>query len=162
MAGKLKGCWWGKEDMAILERLWPERSASEIGDILKMTRNMVIGKARRMKLPAKAVGVHSGPKRAKSSRGGVQNLGPGSPRKDVRHVLSDAGVAPGPREAIPAEGISLMALESHHCRYIVGQCADGSASYCGQQKTIWRHPRSRLTMPVSYCSEHARRCFNPS
>lgn len=160
---------WNPEDMATLERLWLERSASQIGALLKMTRNMVIGKARRMKLPAKLPGYGGGKKgpRAKSSRGRAEALdrsdGERSPLKGSipgsKDDWNEVGVAPGPREAVPNGGLHIIELEHHHCRYIVGQCADGSARYCGQQKSAWRHPRSRVVMPVSYCKTHADLCY---
>ncbi len=44
---------WTDEDIRVLRKLWPDNSASVIGALLGKSRNAVIGKAGRLKLPAK-------------------------------------------------------------------------------------------------------------
>ena len=144
----MPGTRWEPANEIEVARLWlaGEMSAAEIGAEMNMTRNMIIGKARRLGLPTKAVGA---PGRPRGSRDRVPRTVSCRP----------SGAIPPQEEAILAEDIGLMELESHHCRYIVGHGDDGLARYCGQQKTTWQHPRSRVAVSVSYCRAHSLLCY---
>jgi len=41
-------------------------------------------------------------------------------------------------------GVSILRVEEHHCRVVIGHGKDGFARFCGQQKS-W---------PTSFCAEH--------
>ncbi len=144
MGGKTHEAQWLPSEEETLERLWATGiSASKIGAEMNRNRNMIIGKARRMKLPPRAVGAPGRPRGA---------------RDQQKRVVAPRGAFQEQEETAPAGGVHLMDLEQHHCRYIVGHGSDGLAKYCGGQKTMWKHPRGRTAIPVSYCKKHADIC----
>jgi hypothetical protein len=50
----------------------------------------------------------------------------------------------------PPNGITLMKLQPHSCRYIIGRNADDEALFCGQQRD-----------KASYCKTHHKLCYTP-
>lgn len=112
-----------------LRRLWDRGlPCSRIAAELEVSRNMVIGKARRLRLAARGRSV---PVAAKVS-----------PEPAETGVVSVVNPAPASVEAPPAPGlpepvnsgdnsVSFHDLRACHCRWIPGQ-ADGAATiYCG-------------------------------
>lgn len=51
-------------------------------------------------------------------------------------------------DAVPVpEGVALLNLKAHHCRWPVGRGADGLATFCGDMKVL----------KASYCGPHHQR-----
>lgn len=123
---------WSKEHEQILTDLWEQGfSGSEIADVLIRSRNEVLGKARRMKLPRRKK------KQAKSGRTpGVRPRG--RPRKNTP--------PPQPAEApeLPigqsSFACTLVEVQLDQCMFILD---DGH--YCG----------ARPKVSASYCQRHA-------
>lgn len=51
----------------------------------------------------------------------------------------------------PGEGLHILALEPHHCRWLMGPGADGLETYCGCQKSA---------RGSAYCDAHAKEAFD--
>ncbi len=64
-----------------------------------------------------------------------------------------ARTAAGCNSQIPApgKGLHILALESQHCRWLMGPGSDGHETYCGCAKSVHGS---------AYCDEHAKRAFN--
>jgi hypothetical protein len=117
---------WTEERSDYLKENWGHSTASAIAAKLNISRNAVIGRARRMGLEAKKSGPVTGVKRSQ-------------PRPVIIRPP-----APPPREPfswpeIPSLNIPLLELEDGQCRF---PCDEG---FCG-------HP----IVYNSYCGQHAR------
>ena len=139
---------WPDEDMKVLTEKWAEGlSAGQISRVFsgKYTRNAVIGKVHRMKLPPRAVRVRT----ARPSRARVR------PKRASRRVAVKQFKAPLPtpitvrriptNPAKPTIWKSLMELEPHDCRWIYGDPQEDGVEYryCGLKDD-----------GSSYCPEH--------
>lgn len=93
---------WTDEAIATLRALWPDHSASQIGEKLGKTRMAVIGKANRLDLPAKGGSFRTERKERKRAT---------PPPRVVRAVPRLPAPPPSPLSR------SLMDLEPHQCRW---------------------------------------------
>jgi hypothetical protein len=121
---------WTDERSDYLKESWGHSTASAIAAKLNISRNAVIGRARRMDLDAK----RSGPVTGNKQR----------PRQMPVIIRPPA---PPPREPfswpeIPSLNIPLLELEDGQCRF---PCDEG---FCG-------HP----IVYNSYCAQHTRLCY---
>lgn len=130
-----------------LKVLWKEGwSAEEIArDLGGVTRNAVIGKVHRMKLP----------KRLNPKLG--SNVIKVKPRSSntvqVKSRIENARLK-AKEKAKPAKpikpahvNVDIMGLERHHCRYVTRPAPD--ALYCGQVKRE----------DSAYCADHHAKCY---
>jgi GcrA cell cycle regulator len=140
---------WTNFKEAKLRQLWSEGiPCSQIGKLMGTSKNAIIGKANRLKLPARASGFpRSVPKPRKPK---ALKMPVGRPPKDIEPKPSPKAWRKGkkPREAawnaLPGSSpVELVDLEPHHCRWPIG--ADSPFLYCAQH----RHQGS------SYCEAHA-------
>lgn len=123
---------WSPEQIAALILKWTTESPRQIAQELGRSRNAIIGKAHRLGLQIEARHLPKPPVKL--------------PKPKMKK--SDIYVPPPPPREIPApeNPVSLMDLESHHCRAIVGKDYDNLATYCGRDKIDG----------ISYCAGHAR------
>lgn len=131
---------WTDERVTRLKELWAEgASGSVIARLFGTSRNSVIGKAHRLKLPAKSRQSSMGPKRIRS-------------RKPRRKPLTPA---PTPAEDIVVPislNVSLMALNDSMCKWPIGDpCAEGF-HFCGHKNFNG----------LPYCEYHSRVAYQPA
>lgn len=143
--------WWNEGRVNWLKSLWAQGlSITQIALEMAVTRNKVIGKAHRLKLPTRRPkgrrvrGGASGPRRAPSTA-----FRPSLPP----HARPEPIVVP-PSKPVE-DGVGLLDLEQHHCRAIVGNGPDGLARFCGAPKS-----GNVMGHKSSYCPEHASRYYN--
>ncbi len=124
---------WTEAQIADLKRLWTAgHSTSQIGTVLGVSKNAVIGKAHRLKLPARPSPIRhsSGPRRPKQA----------PLPKQVRKIQPRLVFKPGrPRNGAPS------------CLWPIGHPGDASFHFCGG-KTVPSRP---------YCPEHCARAYLP-
>jgi GcrA cell cycle regulator len=137
---------WPEERDAQLRELWASGlSSAQMGLQLGVSRNAVIGRAHRLRLP---------PRKPTGPNGGRKKAQPRKRKHYIRRTNSSGQfvretgeLVENPHELL-APPVSLMALEPHHCRWpIDGE--DGHIWYCGVTKCDG----------VSYCLTHARMAF---
>lgn len=141
---------WNEDRVNVLTRYVADGlSASQIGALMNISRNAVIGKVHRtpgLTLKVKPAGR---PKRK---------------RKPVIRVAQQApdGRAPEPPQPGPEGGVHIMDLEQHHCRAVIGQGDDGLARYCGARKEGFIRTHTGIPVPSSYCAEHGNLYYSRS
>ncbi len=138
---------WTPDRIELMKKLYAEGlSCSEIARRLGggCSRNSVIGKVHRLKLPLRAAVVK------------VQKTKPArpAPPKPVTQVRKIAALVAEPLPPANQNDVarvkSLFDLESHHCRWPVDVAGQKYPGYCGDQKVIG----------LSYCEGHVRRAFH--
>ncbi len=155
---------WTEERVELLKKLWADgRSSSEIANELGggLTRNAVIGKVHRLKLPTKHRVLPAGakpnvrnPALAKPVTGkGGRKGAPGH-----KKVFHRPGVPKCPQVAAPrlndepgVDVTHLLGLNAHPCRWPVGDATGEHQQFCGRE-------------PVEgspYCAGHAARAYYP-
>jgi GcrA cell cycle regulator len=124
---------WTEAQIADLKRLWTAgHSTSQIGTVLGVSKNAVIGKAHRIKLPARPSPIRhsSSPRRPKQA----------PLPKQVRKIQPRLVFKPGrPRNGAPS------------CLWPIGHPGDADFHFCGG-KTVPSRP---------YCPEHCARAYLP-
>lgn len=147
---------WTKDRDATLTRLWGEDlSASAIAQRMGgTTRNAVIGRVRRLKLPFRNP-YRAGVARNSRAQDDIREV----PRSRIKRMA----VTKQPTwrsEPLPESThddiarVSFLDLEDHHCRFIPGDprtIRSHEPQFCGLQK-VEGGP---------YCSHHMRRCCTP-
>jgi GcrA cell cycle regulator len=151
---------WTPERVDLLRKLWADgNSGGEIAQRLGMTRNAVIGKVHRLKLPARitVVSVVSKPKSHgagglafrinKARKNGL------SPAEAMAEVLGRPDAIPLPEE--PEEGVDvthlvgLLDLGAGQCKWPHGDPLSETFGFCGSPRVIGK----------PYCEEHCRRAY---
>lgn len=147
---------WTHDRVERLAKFWMEGySASQIATMLGyITRCAVIGKARRLRLPARTKNAQAHipvarnnvlhlPLRPTRTGYGARRYKPPRPR-----IAS----AESPQMNIPqALRVDLLDLRGCMCRWPIGDPKDESFHFCGRQKEDG----------ISYCGHHARIAFQP-
>ena len=123
---------WTDERVARLTKLWPDWSASEIAaELGGLTRNAVIGKARRLKLPAKKEAATPG-----------RPLKQPRPRAYHQKVTVPLPVAPAVPAQLPTpdpQRLTILDLAADQCRYAVTHL-ERPVLFCGlpvRPDTAW-------------------------
>jgi len=145
---------WPDETVARLKKLWADGlSASTIAQRLGngLTRNAVIGKVSRLKLPGRrTTSIMQGKVTARKNRLYRRE----APRAMPKRPILPVEPLP-PREETDIARVSFNQLDKGMCRFIPGDpCEDFGMDkplYCGE-----------ATVPgQAYCVHHARRCAEP-
>jgi GcrA cell cycle regulator len=136
---------WNEERTATLRKLWLEgMSASQVARQLGgISRSAVIGKVHRLGItvrdvPARSRNVVRTAVRAQPRDRVVRETTP-TPRSALR-VIEIAEMAPT---------ASILGLETHSCRWPIGNPDSHDFGFCGREKTA----------RGSYCNDHARGAF---
>ncbi|MCU1347749.1 MAG: GcrA cell cycle regulator [Acidobacteria bacterium] len=137
---------WSDERIARLKQLWTDGlSAREIATRLGgVTRNAVLGKLDRLGLlggRARVTPTAKSPRRERR-RAPIARTRPRTPAP-----AAPASVAPD----WPGEVAWLEQLQSHHCRWPIGDPLKAGFSFCGRRRA--RGP---------YCSEHGEVAYGPA
>jgi GcrA cell cycle regulator len=154
---------WTAERIQRLKALWAEgKSCSKIAALLGdgTTRNAVIGKAHRLKLPARLSPGRVKPRRRRVSgvliaarlraRRQVRELGSGAHgRRSGKATLPDAAPevpAPRPQSLPPpdARPVTLVERGNRQCSFVLGEVDGGDTLMCGAPKEFGE----------SYCDHH--------
>jgi len=131
---------WSEADKERLRALWiqqPRLSTREIGLVMGLSKNQVVGKAHRLKLPARPspIGVH-GPAHP-GFRGG---------RKPKPRPAMAAAV---PRLAPPPPApVAPPRPSGRTCQWITGEPKGAASLFCGAE----------ALRRSAYCAEHHARC----
>lgn len=148
---------WTPERTDKLKTLWNKGiSASLIaGQLGGVSRNAVLGKAFRLKLPMRVAVVRkawTAPQRRKGPerRREMALLMPkGKPKSKLAELLAEPLPPP---DVSDVARVSLADLERHHCRFPVGDPKLADFGFCGCRP-----------FPGSvYCEAHARRAYTPA
>lgn len=139
---------WTNERVAELMRLWEAgRSASEIGRLLGVSKNSVVGKAHRMKLKARPSPI---------KRGSAPQM-----RRTVAPVPKPAVQAPAPAKPVqpqaaapaparrPARPVARASGKGPNCLWPIGDPGDQDFHFCGAPAVAGK----------PYCDEHCARAY---
>jgi GcrA cell cycle regulator len=153
---------WTEDRIATLKRMWAEgSSATEIAAALGggVTRSGVLGKIRRLRVPARALPATHGrgrgnPGQARSNAIVARSTRKASkPLKAVPNVADEAmfaGEADAGVDVTHLVGlVSLIDLNDHVCRWPFGDPLVKPFGFCGVEKTG----------PGPYCEAHASKAF---
>lgn len=151
--------YWSQDQDELLRKLWTEGlSAALISARMPgTTRNSVIGRAYRLKLPPHVtarriqntvnVRRHRAKERAKREATQRQKV----ERSKVQRLLASVEPLPPPAATDIAK-VSISDLENHHCKWVCAETRSIDALvYCGDQ---------RMT-GTPYCETHVRRAYKP-
>jgi GcrA cell cycle regulator len=140
---------WTDERVAELMRLWEAgRSASEIGRLLGVSKNSVVGKAHRMKLKARPSPIKRG------SAPQVRRVAVASMPKPVMQ----APAAPKPAESRvataaparrPVRAVARSNGKGPNCLWPIGDPGDQDFHFCGAPAVAGK----------PYCDEHCARAY---
>lgn len=149
---------WTAEASESLAQLWESSlSASEIGVILGVSKNAVIGKVRRLGLVPRPIGCN--PLTREEKRTAIARAKAGESFAQIardlgRHASAISKAAQAPEPILPHDlpGKSLIALGSKECRYIVFGDTSLTYRFCG----------TPALAHSSYCEQHHKACWNPA
>lgn len=159
---------WPDEAVATLRRLWADgKSCSQIAAEIGVTRNAIIGKVHRLKLPGRSKDTFKAAqaRRAKVAAAGVKASRPKGNRNahnpKVASILARAKMpalraptlkrAPVPEDDIGNDVthlVGIMDLKAHQCRWIEGDPL-AVHGYCGE----------KTKADSSYCPKHYARVY---
>jgi GcrA cell cycle regulator len=125
-------------------------SCSQIAaDLGGVTRNAVIGKISRLGLASREKSPQQQQVRQRKSQGQrlLRKL-LAKPSQPQPASLSAAAVAPAP---LACEPVKLVDLQSHHCRFPIGDPHDADFAFCG----------ATAIEGLPYCESHCRLAYNP-
>lgn len=130
---------WSEEELRILTDLWSaNKTAQEIADELgNKTRNAVLGKVHRLKLPARCTRPDVTARIAKK------------PKKEKPPVSRETDRIAQMIDTPPANLVSLLDLRTGQCAWPFGDPKEPGFGFCGQ----------RCKSGSSFCEGHHRRSF---
>lgn len=146
---------WTDERCDTLRKLWAEGlSCSQIaGELGGMTRNAVIGKVGRLGLTRRRMGVNpiAAAARALKPRSVIRNpLGLNGRKSRLKPPIEFDAATDLPPDT-PANPVTLLDLQEHHCRWPFGDPQTRDFVFCGADKVDGH----------SYCARHCRLSYQP-
>ena len=143
---------WTEERVAELMRLWEAgRSASEIGRMLGVSKNSVVGKAHRMKLAARPSPIKRGtgtPTRRPAVSPVSKPVVRAETQPKVERVAPVAQVQPAARRPAPMVRRA-AAGKGPNCLWPIGDPGDADFHFCGAPAVPGK----------PYCAEHCARAY---
>ena len=131
---------WTDERVEELRRLWDSgKSASEIGKLLGVSKNSVVGKAHRLKLQA----------RPSPIRRGVTPKAKPAPQKEVASPRPQVASQPSPQPTPQAQAKPRQATKGPKCLWPIGDPGDDDFHFC-EAPAVYSKP---------YCEEHCARAY---
>ena len=125
--------WTAEQDAKMREMLTGGYSFAVIGNAVNRSRCAVAGRAMRLGLTKDPIPKE--PKNVPKPIAKPQQRITMPVFKKIQEVI---------KSEIVANGVSIVDLEHHHCRFVVGKGQDGLARYCGEPHKAGS----------SYCAEH--------
>lgn len=135
---------WTDESVEKLRQLWAQGlTANEIAKKLGVTKNAIVGKVHRLCLTARP-----SPIKVKDSE---QELPLEQPVEEVKEAIEPQPVeeSPKPRKAEELTNIKLVDLDSHTCRWPIGDPRDDDFCFCGK----------KVRSGQTYCDEHSMQAY---
>jgi GcrA cell cycle regulator len=144
----VRGSHWSAEADDRLRALWAEGlSSAAIGRAMGLTKNAVVGRAHRLKLPARPSPIVGGVPRERAPR-------PLAPRAKTLPAVREVKPVAAPKPAaVPVPVVRrVVALGPvRACQWIKGEPAGADSAFCGAP-----------TVPgCSWCEAHYRMVFRP-
>ncbi len=134
---------WTEERVEQLKKLWAENWAtSYIAREMGTTRNSIIGKLHRLKMPRREFVIADKIERKKVVP--VPKPKPKTPSVELVQAV--------PEDEPENRNVTLTELEFHHCREIVRKEGDDSI-YCGGKRMAYHNSLGQLVYS-SWCQEH--------
>ena len=140
---------WTEERVAELMRLWEAgRSASEIGRLLGVSKNSVVGKAHRMKLKARPSPIKRGvtPQVRRPAAAAVSK--PLAQPQPAPKRVEARPIAPAPAQR-PAKAVARSHGKGPNCLWPIGDPGDQDFHFCGEPAVPGK----------PYCDEHCARAY---
>lgn len=138
---------WTDERVAELMRLWEAgRSASEIGRLLGVSKNSVVGKAHRMKLKARPSPIKRGSAPQVRRVAVAHAAKPAVQAPAVQKPMERRVAAPAPR---PARPVARASGKGPNCLWPIGDPGDQDFHFCGAPAVPGK----------PYCDEHCARAY---
>ncbi|MBR1756143.1 MAG: global cell cycle regulator GcrA-like protein [Alphaproteobacteria bacterium] len=140
---------WTEESVEQLRQMWAQGlTANEIAKKLGVTKNAIVGKVHRLCLTARP-----SPIKSKENETATEDI------FALETTEENAVAAISPQEKKPkksevknekkSENIRLVDLDSHTCRWPIGDPRDDDFSFCGK----------KVRMGQTYCDEHAQLAY---
>lgn len=134
---------WTDEQVESLRQLWSEGlTANEIAKKLGVTKNSIVGKVHRLCLPARPSPI--------KTKGEVSEADMiiDSPDENIVDTQTDIPCQTKKEPKI-VENIKLIDLDSHTCRWPIGDPRDEDFCFCGK----------KVRTGQTYCDEHAQMAY---
>ncbi len=147
---------WTETLVAQLKSLWTAgHSGEEIAKTLGtgLTRDMVLGKAHRLRLPARRAGTterSQGSEEQKLVRRLRKIKNRGARARVAKALKLPPRIAYADQSETPGGVKSLLALSPSGCRWPIGDPQDPGFSFCGAERD-----------GCAYCANHKARAFTP-
>lgn len=145
---------WTPEEDAMLTELWGRKlSSGRIGDILGRTKNAVIGRAHRIKLPSRPSPIRQGRSQSEKAKAAAAKRLARSCAKGRLVALGQAEHLARQDKLLPdgqaAPRLPAVTFTPHVCQWIEGEPSADDACKCG----------APALSGSSYCAEHHARCY---
>lgn len=138
---------WTDESVERLRQMWSEGlTANEIAKKLGVTKNAIVGKVHRLCLTARPSPIKSKENEALSED--IEQTGTNAAMSaDLFENTSAAGKSASINKKI--ENIKLVDLDSHTCRWPIGDPRDEDFCFCGK----------KVRTGQTYCDEHSQMAY---
>ncbi|MBQ9272027.1 MAG: global cell cycle regulator GcrA-like protein [Alphaproteobacteria bacterium] len=139
---------WSEESVEKLRQMWSEGlTANEIAKKLGVTKNAIVGKVHRLCLTARP-----SPIKSKDEESSELELSVTENEKEKAIAAKQRSFSKAesePEICKPGVNIKLIDLDSHTCRWPIGDPRDDDFCFCGK----------KVRTGQTYCDEHAQMAY---